>query len=295
MICLKRQHIAPSSLFFLLQRGMAVVHNVAQNGFGSGTNELYDRARPSYQSMALSAIREAVKATPPFNVAEIGAGTGLFTKALLKHPDFASSIKELKAVEPSAGMRDVFVKTVQDERASARDGTFDTTNIEDGWADLVTIAQAFHWCPDYDAASAEFARILKPGGVVAFIWNLEDRDAARWVAQLRNEIEQHEAGSPQFRLGLWRKTFDTDSYKRLFEPPVEKTWAYTLPCNVSLAVDRANSKSYIQTLPDDVRSKVLDSVKAIVEQGDDKVWIDESQGTFEYPYQTFLVISQKKY
>ncbi|KAK0483705.1 S-adenosyl-L-methionine-dependent methyltransferase [Armillaria novae-zelandiae] len=294
MICLKRRHIAPSSLSFLLQRGMAVVHNVAQTGFGSGTNELYDRARPSYQSTALSAIREAVKATAPFNVVEIGAGTGLFTKALLKHPDFSGAIRELRALEPSAGMRDIFTKTVQDERVSAREGTFDTTNIEDGWADLVTIAQAFHWCPDFNAASIEFARILKPGGVVAFIWNLENRDAARWVAQLRDQIEQHEAGTPQFRLGLWRKTFDTDAYKKHFQSPIEKTWAYTLPSDVSLVVDRANSKSYIQTLPDDVRSKVLDGVKAIVERGDDKVWIDENQGTFEYPYQTFLVISQKK-
>ncbi len=35
--------------------------------------------------------------------------------------------------------------------------------------------QAFHWCPDYDKAVAEFARVLKPQGIVAFIWNLEDR------------------------------------------------------------------------------------------------------------------------
>ncbi len=38
-------------------------------------------------------------------------------------------------------MRDVFVKTAQDDRVSVREGTFDTTNIEDGWADLVVIAQ----------------------------------------------------------------------------------------------------------------------------------------------------------
>lgn len=128
----------------------------------------------------------------------------------------------------------------------------------------------------------------------AYLTHVPVRDAARWVAQLRDQIEQHEAGTPQFRLGLWRKTFDTEAYKKLFESPVEKTWAYTLPSDVSLVVDRANSKSYIQTLPDDVRSKVLDGVKAIVKRGDDKVWINESQGTFEYPYQTFLVISQKK-
>ncbi|KAK0239939.1 S-adenosyl-L-methionine-dependent methyltransferase [Armillaria nabsnona] len=274
---------------------MAIVHNVAQSGFGSGTNELYDRARPSYQSHALSAIREALKASLPFNVVEIGAGTGLFTKAFLKHPEFSGTVKELRAVEPSAGMRDVFIKTVQDDRVSAREGTFDTTNIDDGWADLVVIAQAFHWCQDYDATASELARILKPTGVVAIIWNLPDRKAARWVDQLRDQVEQHEPpGTPQHRHGLWRKIFDTDSYKKAFEPPVDKTWAYTLPCDVSLAVDRATTTSYIQNLPADVKSRVLDDIRAIVERGDDKVWINESEGTFEYPYQTLLVIEQRK-
>ncbi|SJL00597.1 uncharacterized protein ARMOST_03910 [Armillaria ostoyae] len=280
---------------------MAIVHNVAQSGFGSGTNELYDRARPSYQSHALSAIREALKASPPFNVVEIGAGTGLFTKAFLKDPEFSGTVKELRAVEPSAGMRDVFVKTVQDDRVSVREGTFDITNIEDGWADLVVIAQAgnfpmaFHWCQNYDATASELARILKPTGVVSIIWNLPDRKAARWVDQLRDQVEQHEPpGTPQHRHGLWRKIFDTDSYKKAFEPPVDKTWAYTLPCDVSLAVDRATTTSYIQNLPADVKSRVLDDIRAIVERDDDKVWINESEGTFEYPYQTLLVIGQRK-
>jgi len=40
---------------------------------------------------------------------------------------------------------------------------------------VFTLFQAFHWCLDYDAAAAEFSRILKPGGIVALIWNLEDR------------------------------------------------------------------------------------------------------------------------
>ncbi|KAK0196911.1 S-adenosyl-L-methionine-dependent methyltransferase [Armillaria mellea] len=280
---------------------MAIVHNVAQSGFGSGTNELYDRARPSYQSHALSAIREALKAPPAFNVVEIGAGTGLFTKSFLKHPEFSGTVKELRAVEPSAGMRDVFVKTVQDDRVSVREGTFDTTNIEDGWADLVVVAQAgnFSWhsigARTMMLLASELARILKPTGVVALIWNLADRKAARWVDQLRGHVEQHEPpGTPQHRHGLWRRIFDTDPYKKAFEPPVDKTWAYALPCDVSLAVDRATTTSYIQNLSADVKSRVLDDIRAIVERGDDKVWINESEGTFEYPYQTLLVIGQRK-
>jgi hypothetical protein len=38
-------------------------------------------------------------------------------------------------------MRSVFSKSVNDERVKVSDGTFDTTGVEDGWADLVVIAQ----------------------------------------------------------------------------------------------------------------------------------------------------------
>lgn len=84
------------------------------------------------------------------------------------------------------------MKAVKDERITVTAGTFQDTSIEDGWADAVVIAQvrcyiaesatsvkmmveqAFHWCIDYEGALREFARILKPGGVVSFIWNNED-------------------------------------------------------------------------------------------------------------------------
>lgn len=81
--------------------------------------------------------------TPVF-ACRLGSGTGIFTRALLAHPDWASSVKQLKALEPSEGMRDVFTKTVGNEHVSVSDGTFDITGVEDGWADLVVIAQVGH-------------------------------------------------------------------------------------------------------------------------------------------------------
>ncbi|KAL1944507.1 hypothetical protein VTO73DRAFT_2937 [Trametes versicolor] len=270
------------------------VHVVAKEGFGTGTNELYDRARPSYQANALAHIRNSVRGSPPLNIVEIGAGTGIFTRALLAHPDWANSIKELRAIEPSEGMRKVFTETVNDPRVSAQEGTFDTTGIEDGWADLVVIAQAFHWCPDYDKAVAEFARVLKPEGVVAFIWNLEDRNRATWVAQIRDRFEQHEGGTPQFRLGLWRATFDTPSYVAKFEPKEENVWDYVLPGTRDIVINRANSKSYIAVLAPEDKKKLEDDIDAILQRKDGIVWIDQEKGIFEYPYQTFLVISRKK-
>jgi len=275
-------------------RTMSTVHQLAKVGFGTGTNELYDRARPSYPPATLSHIRKAVNNSAPINIAEIGSGTGIFTRALLAHPEWSTSIKQLKAIEPSDGMREVFAKTVNDERVSAQEGTFDTTGIEDGWADLVVIAQAFHWCPDYDKASAEFARILKPDGIVAFIWNLEDKDGAEWVAQLRDRIEQHEKGTPQFRLNLWRATFSTPSYEKFFQPPDEQTWKYALPGTRDIVVNRALSKSYIAVLPPDEKEQVVQDIDKIIQRKDGMRWMDEEKGIFEYPYGTLVVICRRK-
>ncbi|KAJ7343462.1 S-adenosyl-L-methionine-dependent methyltransferase [Mycena albidolilacea] len=271
------------------------VHSIAQTGFNTA-NELYDRARPSYQPLALSHIRAAVETAPPINVVEIGAGSGIFTRAFLAHPEWTSAFKELKAFEPSEGMRQVFSKTVSDEqdRVSIAYGTFQETDVEDGWADLVVIAQAFHWCPDYGRASEEFGRILKPGGVLAFIWNLEDRGAAKWVAQVRDRIEQYEQGSPQYRLGLWRRAFDTAEYQKVFEPPQERTWSAPLSTSLDIVVDRACTKSYMAILPDDEIKLVRKDLTAVVEKGEGKVWIDESEGVFEYPYKTDVVIARRK-
>lgn len=92
----------------------------------------------------------------------------------MNHQDFESSVDNLIAIEPSSGMRSIFGKQNKDDRVSVADGTFDNTHLKDQSADAVIVAQAWHWCPDYDAAVREISRILKPDGVAFFIWNLEE-------------------------------------------------------------------------------------------------------------------------
>ncbi|THH12025.1 hypothetical protein EW145_g260 [Phellinidium pouzarii] len=265
------------------------VHQLAKTGFGTGTNELYDRARPTYQSDVLSHIRKAAGAKQPVNIIEIGAGTGIFTRALLAHPEWQTSVGELKAIEPSEGMRDVFSRTVADPRVSVSEGTFDGTGVSDGWADLLVTAQAFHWCPDHKAALQEFARVLKPNGVVVLVWNLEDRERAGWVAQLRDVYEEFEQGSPQFRLGLWRKVFDEPSYADIFQPGEEAVFSFDITGTTESVVDRVCSKSYIAVLSEENKRVVKQKVKDVVERGDNKVWIDQAQGVFKYPYNTLSI------
>lgn len=61
---------------------------------------------------------------------------------MLADPKWNLRIRELRAIEPSAGMRSVFEKKVKDDRISITEGYFDATGIEHGWADLIVIAQA---------------------------------------------------------------------------------------------------------------------------------------------------------
>ncbi|KAJ7858120.1 S-adenosyl-L-methionine-dependent methyltransferase [Mycena olivaceomarginata] len=265
------------------------VHSVAANGFNTA-NELYDRARPSYQPVALSYIRSAVKTADPINVVEVGAGTGIFTRAFIAHPEWTCAFKELRAIEPSEGCATSSARLV-----SVADGTFEETHVEDGWADLVVVAQVrAALAPDFGRAAEEFGRILKPGGVLVFIWNLEDRDAAKWVAQVRDRVEQYEGGVPQYRLGLWRQIFDTAQYQKAFEAPEEKSWSIPLPASADIVVDRVRSKSYIALLPDEEKAIVKEDLATILKKGDGKVWINESEGIFEYPYKTDVVVARRK-
>ncbi|KAG1745883.1 S-adenosyl-L-methionine-dependent methyltransferase [Suillus paluster] len=272
------------------------VHVISQTGFGTGTNELYDRIRPSYPAESLSHIRQISKSTAPLNIlaVRIGAGTGIFTRALLAHPEWATSIGTLRAVEPSDGMRDFWTKTVKDDRATIVNGTFDNTGVEDGWADLIVIAQAFHWCLDHGKAFAEFSRILNKDGAVVLIWNIEDRKAAGWVAQLCDRREVHEKATPQLRLDGLRQAFSTPEYTSLFHPLEEKEWAYNALATEQIVTDRVLSWSYISVLPPDEKAKLTEDVKVIIERGDGKAWIDKEEGTYQYPYRALVVVSRKK-
>ncbi|KIJ44046.1 hypothetical protein M422DRAFT_208284 [Sphaerobolus stellatus SS14] len=268
------------------------IHQVAQAGFGKGTNELYDRARPTYPASALSYIRSSLPNSPPFNVLEIGSGTGIFTRALLAHPEWKSAVGELRAVEPSEGMRERFLETVKDERASVKDGAFEVTHVPDGWADLIVIAQAFHWCPDYSKAVAEFNRALSPNGRVVLIWNLEDARTP-WVGQLRDVVEDHEKGTPQYRLGLWRQAFSTNTYIKFFEPPVEKRFEHSVTATLDAVIERAFTKSYIAIASEEAKTRVRKGVTEVVTKGEGKEWLNETEGTFKYPYITTVVVLKK--
>ncbi|WNQ11936.1 class I SAM-dependent methyltransferase [Paenibacillus aurantius] len=127
--------------------------------------DTYVLYRPSYPKEALDYLYGPVGFTPESEIADIGAGTGIFSRLLLERGS------RVLAVEPNGAMREAAEKTLGDEpRYQSVAATAEETGLPDGAVDHITCAQSFHWF-DRTAARKEFHRILKPGGKVALIWN----------------------------------------------------------------------------------------------------------------------------
>ncbi|GAA5867860.1 hypothetical protein JCM3774_005887 [Rhodotorula dairenensis] len=259
----------------------------------SGSSGLYDRARPDYPTEAIETILSTLPTSAEgrgAHAVELGAGTGLFTRGFLKAAQ--GRVAKLTAVEPSEGMRQGFVNKLekQDEvEVECVDGLFDKIPVDDASADL-----AFHWV-GHDGRSAvqEIARVLKPGGVWAMIWNLEDRDVP-WIAQIREKYEQFEQDTPQYRHGYWRSIYSTDEYAQNFTAPTESHYKRALPTTEDLVVDRVFSKSYITALSDSEREHLGNEIREVVRRGEGKTWIDKDAGSFNYDYKTDLVLARRQ-
>lgn len=85
------------------------------------------------------------------------------------------------AVEPVANMRAKLKFDLPD--IPALEGTSWNIPVESESQDAVIVAQAFHWFDDIQSLR-EIHRVLKPGGKLLLIWNMESRRSA-WVGKLR--------------------------------------------------------------------------------------------------------------
>jgi SAM-dependent methyltransferase len=204
----------------------------------------YERGRPGYPS---EAVRWLV-GDEPRDVVDLGAGTGKLTRTLvaLGH--------RVTAVEPLDEMRAQLAVVLPEVSAVA--GSAESMPLPDASADVVTSAQAFHWF-DHDDALPEIARVLRPAGRLALVWNSRD-DRDPWMARLSaiigNETIQESDVVP---------ILDASGLFRWVET---KRFAFEQVLDRDGLLDLVLSRSYLAKLPPEDREPVLEAVGALFDE-----------------------------
>lgn len=146
------------------------MHAARAASFGA-VADAYERTRPGYPTELVAWLA----GHPPRHVVDVGAGTGKLTRQLVAtgHDVVAVEPDPLMARRLRAGLPQIRLLVAPAEALP----------LPDSSADALTAAQAYHWF-EPQAFLAEAARVLRPGGVLGLIWNVDDESTA-WLADLR--------------------------------------------------------------------------------------------------------------
>jgi SAM-dependent methyltransferase len=117
----------------------------------------YAKFRPHYPK----ALFEWVASLPPARDVAVDVGTGNGQAAV----EIAAFFARVIGVDPSAQQ---IASATAAPKVEYRIGTADATGVDAATADLVTVAQAFHWFAN-DGFFREVRRIVRPGGRLA-VW-----------------------------------------------------------------------------------------------------------------------------
>ena len=152
----------------------------------------------------------------------------------------------------------------------AVEGGAEAIPLEDESADVVVAAQAFHWF-DHGPALREIARVLRPGGQVALVWNTRD-EREPWVARLSKDalasegFVERDAAAPVRESGLF-------GHVESAEFPLGQR------LDREGLIGLVLSRSYCAVLGANERAPVLARVEAIFEE-------HQVDGTIDLPYVT---------
>src|SRR5262245_64642768 len=136
--------------------------------------ENYIKYRPGYPNEVIETLRSECGLTSGSIIADVGSGTGILTEMFLRIGN------TVYGIEPNREMREAAERLLKDyPRFRSVASRAEETTLDDASVDFITAGQAFHWF-DREKTREEFARILRPRGWVALIWNERVTTAERF-------------------------------------------------------------------------------------------------------------------
>src|SRR5262249_14796317 len=138
------------------------------------------------------------------------------------------------------------------------------------------VAQAFHWF-DAARAGAEIARVLRPGGALALVWNIRDLNDAL-QHRINEVLLPVRRNTPSEHEQPWRKVLAASPS---FGPVEERSFPWVQAHTTAGLVDRIGSVSFVAKLDPPARDELLGQVRAEV---------DGLPQPFEFRYRTDVFV-----
>ncbi|MER7891854.1 class I SAM-dependent methyltransferase [Micromonospora sp. NPDC094482] len=240
--------------------------------FGAAAAD-YDRFRPRYPEAAVRwALDDMTGGDAPARVVDLAAGTGILSRAVL------ALGHRVVPVEPDPGMRAQLATATPGTTALA--GSAEAVPLADGAADAVLVGQAYHWF-DRERAHAEIARVLRPGGTFAPIWNTRD-ERVEWVAELGRIAHLGDNAGDV-----------TEKYADFgpeFEPIEVGHFAHATTLTLDDLVALIRTRSYWLTAPAEARQLVERELRELLATHPELA----GRETVELPYRTIVLRARRR-
>jgi SAM-dependent methyltransferase len=244
------------------------LHAGRARSFGS-VAAAYAQHRPDYPNQAVAWALESL--TNGARVLDLAAGTGKLTKAMLRCGVPATAVL---AVEPDDRMRAELSRQLPE--IAVRAGSAEQIPAAEGTMDAVLVGQAFHWFAP-DRALGEIARVLRPGGVLAALSNVED-DSVGWVAELTGAAQ---ADRPVGSVG---RGFAEVPEHPAFGGSQQRRFRWHWPRTIDSLVETVSTHSWALVSVPDQRAAALVAIRRFLEAHP-----ATRDGAFELPMQTLVL------
>jgi SAM-dependent methyltransferase len=259
-----------------MAEGGALYRDRRRAGSFGDDAERYDRVRPQYPA----ALIEALLATAPRTVLDVGCGTGIAARLFLECGC------DVLGLEPDPRMAAV----ARRRGVPVEEGTIEEWDPGARRFDLLTAGQAWHWV-DPTRGTARAAVILRPGGRIGLFWNQAQPDpSVRPALDAAYALHAPELGRQSVLLGqrdvsLYQSVAENFSKTKEFENVALDVFGHDVVYSGEEWVELAGTHSDHHTLPPAQLAGLLAELR----------WqIDQAGGRVPVHYETTLVSGRRR-